>query len=78
MYSLRTPPYRAILFDKVCTTFVKNNYKYVENATLSPIEPMAVNLSTILIDYLDYAIETSDDNTALQDKVLDKLIISIK
>lgn len=78
MYSLRTPTYRAVLFDKVCTTFVKNNYNYVQNATLTTIDPIAVNLSTILIDYLDYAIQTSDDNTALQDKALDKLIISIK
>lgn len=78
MYSLRTPTYRAALFDKVCTTFVKNNYNYVQNATSTTIEPININLSTILIDYLDYAIQTSDDNTALQDEVLDKLIISTK
>lgn len=78
MYTLRTETYRRATFDKVCTTFVKNMFNYTSNASYTTIKPLDVNLTTLLIDYLDFAIQTQDDNTALQDKVLDTTIISVK
>lgn len=78
MYSLRTESYRRATFDKVCTTFVKGMFSYASNASYTTIRPLDVNLTTLLIDYLDFAIETQNDNTALQDKALDTTIISVK
>lgn len=78
MYSLRTEPYRRATFDKVCTTFVKGLFNYASNASYTTIKPLDVNLTTLLIDYLDFAIQTQDSNTALQDQVLDTTIISVK
>lgn len=78
MYSLRTEPFRRATFDKVCTTFVKGMFSYASNASYTTIRPLDVNLTTLLIDYLDFAIETQNDNTALQDKALDTTIISVK
>jgi hypothetical protein len=42
------------------------------------IKPLDVNLTTLMIDYLDFAIQAEDGNTPLQDKVLDTIIISVK
>jgi hypothetical protein len=78
MYSLRTETYRRATFDRVCTTFVKGMFSYASNASYTTIRPLDVNLTTLLIDYLDFAIETQNDNTALQDKALDTTIISVK
>lgn len=78
MYSLRTESYRRATFDKVCTTFVKGMFSYASNASYTTIRPLDVNLTTLLIDYLDFAIQTQNDNTALQDKALDTTIISVK
>jgi hypothetical protein len=78
MYSLRTEPFRIATFDRVCTTFVKGMFSYASNASYTTIRPLDVNLTTLLIDYLDFAIETQNDNTALQDKALDTTIISVK
>ena len=78
MYSLRTETYRRATFDKVCTTFVKNMFNYASNASYTTIRPLDVNLTTLLIDYLDFAIQAEDGNTALQDEVLDTIIISVK
>jgi|SanBayMetagenome_1026888.scaffolds.fasta_scaffold04982_2 hypothetical protein len=78
MYSLRTEPFRRATFDRVCTTFVKGMFSYASNASYTTIRPLDVNLTTLLIDYLDFAIETQNDNTALQDKALDTTIISVK
>jgi len=78
MYSLRTEPFRRATFDRVCTTYVKGMFSYASNASYTTIRPLDVNLTTLLIDYLDFAIETQNDNTALQDKALDTTIISVK
>jgi hypothetical protein len=78
MYSLRTETYRRATFDKVCTTFVKNMFNYVSDASYTTIKPLDVNLTTLMIDYLDFAIQAEDGNTALQDKALDTIIISVK
>lgn len=78
MYSLRTEPFRRATFDRVCTTFVKGMFSYASNASYTTIRPLDVNLTTLLIDYLDFAIETQNENTALQDKALDTTIISVK
>ncbi len=78
MYSLRTEIYRRSLFDKVCTTFVKGMFNYASDASYTTIKPLDVNLTTLLIDYLDFAIQAEDGNTPLQDKVLDTTIISVK
>jgi hypothetical protein len=78
MYSLRTETYRRSLFDKVCTTFVKGMFNYASNASYTTIKPLDVNLTTLMIDYLDFAIQAEDGNTPLQDKVLDTTIISVK
>jgi hypothetical protein len=78
MYSLRTETFRRATFDRVCTTFVKGMFSYASNASYTTIRPLDVNLTTLLIDYLDFAIETQNDNTALQDKALDTTIISVK
>ena len=78
MYSLRTETFRRATFDKVCTTFVKGMFNYASNASYTTIKPLDVNLTTLLIDYLDFAIQAEDGNTALQDKVLDTTIISVK
>ena len=78
MYSLRTETFRRATFDKVCTTFVKGMFNYASNASYTTIRPLDVNLTTLLIDYLDSAIQAEDGNTALQDRVLDTLIISVK
>lgn len=78
MYSLRTEPFRRATFDRVCTTFVKGMFSYASNASYTIIRPLDVNLTTLMIDYLDFAIETQNENTALQDKALDTTIISVK
>jgi hypothetical protein len=53
-------------------------FSYASNASYTTIRPLDVNLTTLMIDYLDFAIETQNDNTALQDKALDTTIISVK
>ena len=78
MYSLRTEPFRRATFDRVCTTFVKGMFSYASNASYTTIKPLDVNLTTLMIDYLDFAIQAEDGNTALQDEVLDTIIISVK
>jgi hypothetical protein len=78
MYSLRSETYRTATFDKVCTTFVKNMFKYATDASYKTIKPLDVNYTTLMIDYLDFAIQTQDDNTELQDKALDSIIITVK
>lgn len=78
MYSLRTETFRRATFNKVCTTFVKGMFNYASNASYTTIRPLDVNLTTLLIDYLDFAIQAEDGNTALQDEVLDTIIISVK
>jgi len=78
MYSLRTETFRRATFDKVCTTFVKGMFNYASDASYTTIRPLDVNLTTLMIDYLDFAIQAEDDNTPLQDKVLDTIIISVK
>ena len=78
MYSYRSSTYRKSNFDKVCSTFVKNTFTYTRKATYNTILPNEVNLSTLLLDYLDYAIDADNNNKELQDLVLDTLIITTK
>jgi hypothetical protein len=53
-------------------------FNYVSDASYTTIKPLDVNLTTLMIDYLDFAIQAEDGNTALQDKALDTIIISVK
>jgi hypothetical protein len=53
-------------------------FNYASDASYTTIKPLDVNLTTLMIDYLDFAIQAEDGNTPLQDKVLDTTIISVK
>jgi hypothetical protein len=53
-------------------------FKYATDASYKTIKPLDVNYTTLMIDYLDFAIQTQDDNTELQDKALDSIIITVK
>jgi hypothetical protein len=53
-------------------------FKFASNTSYTTIKPLDVNLTTLMIDYLDFAIQAEDGNTALQDEVLDTIIISVK
>lgn len=78
MYSVRTESQRIAQFDKTCTNYTLQGIKYITSASEGKFIPQESGFTSILIDYLDTAIDSKDSNTALQDLVLDNLILSTR
>ena len=78
MYSVRTESQRIAQFDKTCTSYTLQGIKYITSASEGKFISQESGFTSILIDYLDTAIDSKDSNTALQDLVLDNLILSTR
>jgi len=72
----RSSTYRQVVFDKACNTFVKDVFTY--SNTLDNYIPKSCpinDISTLVYDYLDTALSNGSDNTQLEDKALDYILI---
>lgn len=76
MYSTRSATFRQSQFDQQCARFVNEVFAYSNALSLGlPCQCDIANNRALLIDYLDTALINGSSNTALEDLVLDKIIV---